>query len=209
MINVLLFEKENGGTNDFAVGVEKFEYVWERLIDYVYGENTKDKFLPHAKWTILNNGTCEYCCALEPDTIMKHDNKYYVLDAKYYKYGITKNIQHLPQTSSIQKQITYGKHILENKSISKNELISKNDVYNAFLLPYNGGDSENYKAIGIGTVDWEQYNYETPNCAYVLGVLVDTKTLITSYKKHNQREIEKLAKLIDSSVLMFRDSVQL
>ncbi len=201
MINILLFEKENGGTNDFAVGVEKFEYVWERLIDYVYGENIKDKYLPHARWTILNNGICESCSALEPDTIMKHNNKYYVLDAKYYKYGITNNIQHLPQTSSIQKQITYGKHILEN------EPISKNDVYNAFLLPYNGGDSENYKAIGIGTVDWEQYNSETPNCAYVLGVLVDTKTLITSYKKHNQREIEKLAKLIDSSVLAFRDSV--
>ena len=48
-----------------------------------------------------------------------------------YQYGATGNFKDLPETSSIQKQVTYGDHVYNN--INK----SQGSVYNAFILPYN------------------------------------------------------------------------
>ena len=73
----------------------------------VFGESNKDIYFPHAKWHIINREKTE-SSALEPDTVMKLNGKFYILDAKYYKFGITGLPMHLPATSSIQKQITYG-----------------------------------------------------------------------------------------------------
>ena len=48
---------------------------------------------------------------LEPDTTMLHDNKIYVIDAKFYKFGVSGNPGDSPESSSINKQITYGEYI--------------------------------------------------------------------------------------------------
>ena len=200
MINLVNYECESSNNESIAsFGVNRFEYVWENLIDHVFGEDNKDIYFPRATWHIIN-GTKTESSALEPDTIMLKDNKIYILDAKYYKYGITGIPQHLPGTSSIQKQITYGKHIDTNFEFDED------NIYNAFVMPFckESEDAPNYKIVSVGTADWEKYVSSTPNYYYVLGILLDTTYMIRSYSKHNVNEIEKLSELIVGSLKDFR-----
>lgn len=202
MINIVLDQNEMVEVNSLAIGVNRFDPIWERLIDYVFGEEDKEKYFPHATWHIIKNGKIEKSSALEPDTIMKLDDKIFVLDAKYYKYGVTGWTSDLPATSSIQKQITYGKRIAEHMNI-----VADANVYNAFIMPYSSDDENKIKFVSVGTADWEEYNCDTMNYAYVLGILLDTKWLITNYSKHNESEIERLADLIEKSLVEYRKMV--
>lgn len=199
MINIIQDNEEEISLDSTSVGVNKFDPIWERMIDYVFGEEDKEKYFPHATWHIIKNGRIEKSSALEPDTIMKYQDKIFVLDAKYYQYGITGFISDLPATSSIQKQITYGKHISEQM----NE-VPENNVYNAFIMPYESKDDEMIKFTSVATADWEDYNSETKNYAYVLGILLDTKWIISNYVKHNMDEIEKMADMIEKSLKYYR-----
>lgn len=201
MINVLQDVDEEIDLKNISFGVNRFDGVWERLIDHIFGEKEKNKYFPHATWHIVKNGGIEKSSALEPDTIMKYQGKVYVLDAKYYQYGITGNPSDLPNTSSIQKQITYGKHIAEHI-----QEVAREDVYNAFIMPYNAAGGEKAKFVSVGTADWEQYSSQTPNYAYVLGLLLDTKWLLAEYTRHNDAEIERLATLIEQSLISYRES---
>ena len=199
MLNVIQDSEEETSLNSVAIGVNKFDPVWERMIDYVFGEDDKDRYFPHATWHIIKNGKVEKSSALEPDTIMRYQNKIYVLDAKYYQYGITGYISDLPATSSIQKQITYGKHIAEQM----NE-VPEDNVYNAFIMPYESKDDEIIKFTSVATADWETYSNTTKNYAYVLGILLDTRWLIANYVKHNLAEIENMADKIEKSLQYYR-----
>ena len=204
MINILISENECIDINNCSIGVKFFDKIWERLIDFTFGEVNKNKYFPHAKWHIIKNDKIIQSTALEPDTIMKYQDKIYVLDAKYYQFGITEHFKDLPNTSSIQKQITYGKHVAE-----KFCKIAKENVYNAFIMPFNAKNSNKMKFVSIGTADWEEYNEKTLNYAYVLGILIDTKWLITECTKHRNNEIEELALLIEKSLAKYKHIVKI
>lgn len=195
MINIIEFEGKMTIDENATIGVDSFEGVWEWLVDFVFGEENKDKYFPHGQWQIISKGCIETSSALEPDTIMKHNGKIYILDAKYYYYGVSYYPGDLPTTSSIQKQITYGKRIDEMK-----ETESPNDIYNAFIMPYKANGNEKWKLVSVGTVDWEEYTDDTWNYKYVLGLLVDTKYLINTYVRHNDTEIEALADMIEAAL---------
>ena len=64
---------------------------------------------------------------------MIYGGKYYVLDAKYYRYGIAPVLgtSALPQSSDINKQITYGQFVKNRKTPDGVQ------VFNAFIMPYN------------------------------------------------------------------------
>ncbi len=86
------------------------------------------------------------------------NNDVYVLDAKYYKYGATKRAVDLPESTSINKQITYGEYIDEQKNFVKYGDNMK--VYNAFLMPFNSKSDKwmtEDKVIRIGQAygDWK------------------------------------------------------
>lgn len=70
MIEIVTNANEKADLKEFYYGVQRFEYVWEKLIDYVFGENNKDIYFPHAKWHIISGNRTERS-ALEPDTIIK------------------------------------------------------------------------------------------------------------------------------------------
>ena len=89
-------ENQDDVNSGFTYGTHRFEYVWENMIDFVFGENNKDYYFPHATWTLIEESKERQSSALEPDTIMLFENNAYILDAKYYKYGITKNANDLP-----------------------------------------------------------------------------------------------------------------
>ncbi len=203
MINIINDKDESiDDLSSYAFGVNRFEYIWEKLIDYVFGEENKEQYFPHATWHIINGRKTE-SSALEPDTIMLYEDKLYILDAKYYKFGVTGFAKDLPGSSSIQKQITYGKYI----AIRDEFKYSQNSIYNAFIMPFNKmqkGVNSNYMFVSVGTADWEIYGPTVPNYKYVLGILVDTRYVIESYSKHNLQEIEELSDLIVASLKDYR-----
>lgn len=196
MINILENTQEDISFRDYSIGVSKFESVWEKLIDHVFGETEKEKYFPHAEWHIFKDGQFLTSSPLIPDTIMKYKDRIYILDAKYYRYGITDDPNDLPKTDSIQKQVTYGKHVaLLNE-------VDESHIYNAFVMPYNGGNCDYLlKFVAVGTVGWEKIR---PNYSYILGLLLDTRHLITTYSRHNEAEIEQLAEQIEESLEKYK-----
>lgn len=194
MINIInQAEEKIDDKFNASFGVNRFEYVWEGMIDYVFGEDNKDIYFPHAQWHILQGrGYHTESSALEPDTIVKINDKIYIIDAKYYKYGVTKNPMHLPASSSIEKQIVYAEYIEKEFGITDSK------IYNAFLMPFKSENPEEpYKFVSVGTGNWRHNN---KNYEFVLGLLMDTRYIMDTYAKHNLKEIDALTSLIEESI---------
>jgi len=147
---------EDGKKEEPFFGVNTFAPMWEGMVDRVFGNLpqgvAKDKFNPHCEWD-LSSGVHGYenpNYAMRPDTIMwdGDDKRLYVLDAKYYKFGMTGFATDLPSSGSICKQIAYAeyvethwKEILGLDSSTSPDGSAQNDtllkpIYNAFVLPY-------------------------------------------------------------------------
>lgn len=182
------FSDENAPLS-YKYGTYRFEYVWEAMIDRVYGIEGKDAYFPKTTWKV---GSRTYNNAsLEPDSIMIRGDSIYVLDAKYYKYGATRWLGDLPESTSINKQITYGEFVAMNKG-------EGNTVYNAFIMPFDSEDerweSGPILSIGEATGDWRPNDklYER-----IQGILVDVKYLMQISVREDMTEINKLADCIE------------
>lgn len=181
-------------------GTDRFEYVWEQLIDEIFGIRGKEDFFPRTSWQ-LKYGPDRENRALEPDSIMLCNDKLYVLDAKYYRYGVTGDKKHLPQSASINKQITYGEYVAGCRTTR--ERYGDVPVYNAFLMPYDKSDNpfgiqgEDFANIGEATSQWKSgaQPYER-----VQGIVVDTRFLLSHYSGYHKGEIQKLAKMIEKAL---------
>ena len=197
---IVIVNNENDYSLDnlsFSFGTNRFEYVWEKMIDRVYGETNKTDYFPKTHWHIYDSEnliTASENAPLEPDTIMINDNNIFVLDAKYYKYGVTRRSFDLPGTSSISKQITYGEYIFKNKRSN-----SKTKVYNAFIMPYNSSvQSENrIQYIGTATSEWKNNDFDYEK---VLGILLDVKYLMQITNSKNYDAVNELSNLIEEKI---------
>jgi hypothetical protein len=171
------------------------------MIDETFGIKNKRDYFPRTHWRHLRDSSLYDNDALEPDTIMLPlgMGKAFVLDAKYYRYGVTGNPIHLPPSASINKQITYGEYVNTHSEYS-----SFDAVYNAFLMPYNQtpydkkvtpqgnilGLSGKYEYIGEAFGDWttNDKSYET-----VQGIVVDTRHLMYHYTGNTTPQIKQMA----------------
>ncbi len=179
-------EKQN---QERHFGVEGFQYVWEWMIDDVFGigKAEKDDYLPSGTWTERASGDSRWRDPLRPDSVMELEQEYYVLDAKYYQYGQTKNMNDLPGTADIAKQIVYGEVV--RKETGKK-------TYNAFLLPFAQRDpsGENWVINAAeATGDWIP-NPESHE--RIQGILMDTKTLMEAYCGRRESRKRELAMAI-------------
>lgn len=181
----------DGGIGTY--GTEGFEYIWEKMIDKAFGIKEKEIYFPKSSWVLSGGKKINHC--LEPDTIMINNGKIYILDAKYYKYGCTANPMHLPDTASIQKQVTYGEFA------ERNFEYRSEDVFNAFIMPFcSTGDvfknNDIMMSIGYAETDWKEgrLNYEK-----IAGVLLDTKYIMRNYLHCGQIK-NKLQKLVGKTV---------
>lgn len=196
MKDMLEYIDEKTSEKQFYFGTEYFETVWEKLLDRVFGEKNKQDFFPKTHWTLrYGKYKSKDKYPLEPDSIMIYKDKYYVLDAKYYRYGITGEPKHLPNSSSINKQITYGEYIQRQRNLSNESL------FNAFIMPYNMdnndfGLSEPFGNIGEAIGEWKtnKLNYER-----VQGIVVDTRYLMHNYRGNSQKSIEALSQSIEGA----------
>ncbi len=156
--------------------VNNYNYAWEKMIDYVFGNVIdKKKYFPEIVWNLHNGRNPKP--TMRPDTIVKNDESIYILDAKYYKYGVEYNGS-LPGVESVDKQITYGEYNVFKHNTDK--------VYNAFVMPFNMGDSlfkSNNPIITVGTV--KSVGRSSTGFPYenIVIVLMDTKYLFDLYFK--------------------------
>ena len=136
---------------------------------------------------------------LRPDTIMVMGEGVYILDSKYYKYGLTKSPAHLPGAESVCKQMAYAeyvethwKEILEENGDPSTSLHSAQDdsspkpIYNAFIMPCcadaEGASASSatfqMKRVGYIYGDWKDGSkpYHKIHC-----ILLDMKSVMRNY----------------------------
>lgn len=203
MIDVIEFLEKSSESKNFTYGTNEFEYIWESMVDSAFGEKDKTKYYPHCYWEIdgkkYSSDQLEFKqSALRPDTIMITDKgtenqKTFVLDSKYYRYGESRQLNHLPMSGSIIKQIAYAEYI--EKKENRGELKHKSKaIYNAFIMPYESKKAdENMKFVGSAYTD-----YKTGDKSYykIKAILVDTKWLMENHNR-NDKMIKELAELIE------------
>ena len=219
---------EDGSENEPLFGVNTFAPVWEAMVDKIFGKLpqgvAKDKFNPHLRWNdgcrdekldeseeeiVLNDPKRS---TLRPDTIMVMGEGVYILDSKYYKYGLTKKSAHLPGAESVCKQMAYAeyvethwKKILGVDSIATPSASLQNDtlpkpIYNAFIMPYcvdaEGASASSatfqMKRVGYIYGDWKDCKrpYHKIAC-----ILLDMKSVMRNYANNPTAQSE-LAELI-------------
>ena len=206
MLDIIRSLGTDGNRNIQFYGTNDFEYIWEGLIDKVFGISPKDRreYYPKTTWH-LENGTSTDVdtelekSALRPDTIMLYKRNdipgIYILDAKYYRYGITKQPTSLPGSSSINKQFTYAEYV-ETLECAKDSRI-----YNAFIMPYNADAANNAADYGIKNIGYATGNWKQNGKTYekIHGILLDVKTLMHSHTRHPTKAMDRLAELIETA----------
>jgi len=230
---------EDGKTaDDFYFGVSKFAPVWEAMVDKIFGKLpqgvAKDKFNPHLKFVVEgsrngdgfnyqdeDNKDEKHRSTLRPDTIMIKeipdqvgDDRIgvYILDSKYYKYGLTKSPAHLPGAESVCKQMAYAEYVETRlKEIPAFAGMTSHGVYNAFIMPYCADAGKWDEIAAVATLPRNDV-YAMKRTGYIYGdwkdrskpyhkihcILLDMKSVMRNYV-NNLAAQDELAELIKNS----------
>lgn len=203
MLSVLVGLDVNNDDKDFVYGVDSYYYIFERMIDSIFGtEKDLTKFNPKATWKIFKPKIKEKDASkLRPDTILIKDKIAYIIDSKFYRFGSSGDINDLPETTSIQKQITYGEYLAK---INENKGISVEKIFNAFILPYDKlnnkfESNEDIQYIGYAKTEWKN-NHE--DYQYVYAFLIDLYHVVEVWNNSNHdQDINHLVDEIKKAVL--------
>ena len=207
MLAILNYTDEHSRDDQFYFGTDRFEYIWEKLIDRVFGVTNKQDYFPRTKW-LLKHGRLRINPALEPDTIMVYGGNVYILDAKYYRYGITGDPTHLPESTVINKQITYGEYVASEAKF-KDAHGAAMTVYNAFIMPFNKehnqfGFNVHLGCIGEATGDWKTVTgisqVDGKEYERVQGIVIDIRHIMWHFSANTQRLTVDLVNAINSNV---------
>ncbi len=196
MRDMLVYIDERSSDKQYFFGTDFFENVWERMIDKAFGVEDKEQYFPRTRW-LLDYGRDKEKRPLHPDTIMIYGDKFYVLDAKLYRYGWSANSEHLPNGADINKQITYGEYVERTKSLPNDKL------YNAFIMPYNKENNlfmltGNMGNIGEAVSDWKP---NTKNYERIQGIVVDTRYLMYNYIGTPEQQKKEMAECIEKVLI--------
>ncbi len=212
MLNILTTtEGDNMLSSHYSYGITNYYYVFETMVDMLFdgiAGDEKKKYDPNGYWQ-LNNRSRFLASRLRPDTILKRNKKTYILDAKMYQYGATHDYSKLPETQSLQKQITYGDFV-------SNNLQDKN-VRNAFILPYNkclrsfiddlGAikyNDSNLVYFGYAYVDWrDNEDFQDYDNIYAFGI--DFNYLLNNYNKPDYEIINQFCEVIEENIKSYRE----
>lgn len=194
------FEGDKDSDKNYRYGTYCFEYVWEKMNDKMFGIENKVDYFPKTTWYV--NGDRYDSASLEPDTIMLYGSSVYILDAKYYKYGVTGKAWGLPESTSINKQIIYGEYVVNGEKFKKKHG-NNMKVYNVFLMPFDSLKSKypnNPVMLKVGETvsNWKNNSEDYQK---IQSILVDVKTLTNINVQQEMKEIEQLAELIVEVIL--------
>ena len=220
---------EDGSENEPLFGVNTFAPVWEAMVDKIFGKLpqgvAKDKFNPHLKFVVegSKNGDGfnyqdeddkdeKHRSTLRPDTIMSLSSSVFILDSKYYKYGLTGFYSHLPGAESVCKQMAYAEYVEKMQGDPSTPLHFAQDdtspkrIYNAFIMPYcadaEGASASSatfqMKRVGYIYGDWKNVKDENRPYHKIHCILLDMKSVMRNYANNSAAQSE-LAGLIKNS----------
>lgn len=192
-------------TKEIVYGVDSYDYVYERMVDSMFSniQNIKD-FYPTAEWDLVVESKPKESSKLRPDTILEQTKadgtkNLYILDAKYYRYGTTFLPKHIPETTSIQKQITYGEYVKKMKAGLYDA------IFSAFVMPYSKTANihrdrfnKNIEFVGTARAKWIDSDGETSR--NIAGILIDTNFLINNWVRKNQDNIDTIIETIEDNI---------
>ena len=217
---------EDGSENEPLFGVNTFAPVWEAMVDRIFGKLpqgvAKDKFNPHLRWKdgcrdekldeseeeiVLNDPKRS---TLRPDTIMVCGEGTFVLDSKYYKYGLTRFNSHLPGAESVCKQMAYAEYVEKMLGDPSTSLHFAQDdtlsIYNAFIMPYCAdagkwdeiaavaalprNDIYAMKRVGYIYGDWKNVKDENRPYHKIHCILLDMKSVMRNYANNPTAQSE-------------------
>ena len=196
----ILSDKSSFENNDFLNNmlVSNYNHAWEVMVRDVFGNIPNlDKFFPDIIWNLKYSKNPKR--TMRPDSVICSNDKLYIVDAKYYKYGIVGNGE-LPGAEDVDKQITYGEYNSKKEEYS--------DVYNAFVMPYNKtcnvfDFNTNIVEVGNVTSDARLLNDVLENYKKIAIILVDTKFLLDLFcnnDKNNESVTLDLVKNIEEAI---------
>ena len=203
MLDMLKYLEDPNSDKRFYFGVDDFWPIWQELVKKAFSLKDVDTYFPHGYWyTYGKNSSPIKSSALQEDSIMEFDGKFYVLDAKFYKYGETGSPADLPSTDSIQKQITYADFINNRRR----HLVDNSDgkhIFNAFIMPFDKykeifKTEVNFRNVAEAIGDWRKDDpskmeiYER-----IQGILVDTRFLMYHYNDGGEEHKKCLAQCIE------------
>lgn len=196
LINVMTGLDSTNNNKEFVYGVDSYYYIFEKMIDAIFGtEKDLRGFNPKAKWQLVKNGFAETDSSdLRPDTILRNGEDLYILDSKFYRYGYTGREEDLPETTSIQKQITYGDYIKRNSKVPVRR------IFNAFLLPYDKkrdvfSSEDNLLYVGFAKSTWKD---NSRDYEFVHTFLIDLKHVVKTWNRLNhKKDVETLINAIN------------
>jgi hypothetical protein len=171
------------GISDKAVeyGVDSYEYVFQSLVSSILG-NVDDisMYYPRAHYQLPSGR--HRSSSLKPDTVMVDGDSLFIIDSKFYRYGLTNDPSDLPSSDSVQKQLTYAEFAKLNMSAGINH------IYNAFLIPADLSSQQEPDGpkllswAGYAQSDWKpnDEDYHT-----VQLILIDLRGLMHSWMRRN------------------------
>jgi len=192
---------DGNAASEFYYGVNKFAPVWEGMVDKIFGNLpqglNKVDFNPHLRWngSVLDIESEEEKVlddpkrsTLRPDTIMVNGDNLFVLDSKYYKFGMTKSANHLPGAESICKQMAYAEYA--------EQLMPGKKIFNAFIMPYCADDKST--SANLTSSSTNSVNFGMKSEGYIYGdwknvpdaerpyhkiacILLDVKSVMRNY----------------------------
>ena len=211
MLSIIRFLDNSNDIKSFYYGTENFAYVWESLVDRVYGISDKERFYPHCFWQIgkkkIGYSDASFMkYALRPDTIMitergiQNRQKIFILDSKYYKYGESRSFGDLPTSGSIVKQLAYAQFIDRKEAEQAAGFKVKSEhIYNAFILPFDSNQSGRMKCVGYASSDYvDLFGTDAKEYYHIHGILLDVKSLMYEHNAHDDTSIAELSKMIEN-----------
>lgn len=196
MFNILSRDSTMQSGN-YEFGTDRFEYVWEYMIDRAFGEKIEEKrkYFPSAEWELVA-GKTRIPAPLEPDTIMVDVANLYVLDAKYYRFGVTGDPAHLPGTSDIGKQVIYGQYA---RKITAEDVKA---IFNSFIIPGEVTTARDWcELVAIARPSW----IDAPESfEHIMTVVVDTAFLLRNYDDIGSAYKRELSRVVEERFTLSR-----
>jgi len=192
LINIksIINDCSNSSTSIRTFGTYNYEYSFEKMIDKIFGsEDDLSKYYPTALWFLDGDEEGFESSKLREDTIWKGKDKVYIIDSKYYKYGVDDTLNLLPKTSAIHKQIVYGDYVY-NKLIKEEGKEYK--IYNVFVIPSNKDEFLEYK----GDTKMKLLD-DDKDFKYVYLLFINMNELIDKYFKKEFNQIDKMISIIE------------
>lgn len=200
MLNILENADDNPYSSGYQIyGINHYYTVFEKMVDKYFGglsESKKKDYNPIGHWMLNEANDSTPSSNLRPDTIFEHGDNLYILDSKMYKFGYTGDPNHLPETTSMQKQITYGDYVATK--------FSSEHIRNAFIIPYDKhldvfeknsfgykvtplDENKNISYIGYAFTEWRENSVKDEPYDKIYTFLIDLNYLLKSYRKKKQK----------------------